>query len=323
MSPMDESALRGQLSNLETLRSSLHSWLHFWEWIVVVGLVIDLIVIVREFWDGWQNFKRGTIRSPERPSVLLLVLGLLGSGVVVIGISRELSVDSRMEAVETTIRGVNEELFGMVSEEASKAHQQAEAVSKETDDIHKRLITASAELTTIERAVRAQGPRWTVLANNANQFIRVLKPFSGSRITVLTCGRGVSPIEQLGTEQRLLNLLGKPGPNYTAANWETDYNRWGECADTSSNGLEMCISGSASASLKKAAEALRDDLLSLDIAASVHVVPPEQEHFWSASGADSPEARAARDPSTIFLLVAPSAMVEGAKPNTKTTKRHK
>lgn len=86
----------------------------------------------------------------------------------------------------------------------------------------------------------------------------------------------------------------------------------------------MAISGNASEGLEKAAKALRDQLLGLGIATSLQTVPPEQEQFWAAPpwGADCLEARAARDPTTIFLLVAPNAMVEAAKPSTKMTKRH-
>ena len=201
---------------------------------------------------------------------------------------------------------------------ATVAHQEVDAVSDESKAIQKRLGTASEQLTVIEKRVRTQGPRGLVLADNASAFIRDLKPFEGSRITILMCGGGVSPIEQLGTEQRLLNILGKSGPNWTAANWETGYSSWKECPATSANGLELTVGGDASESLKTAARFLRDELLKFGIATSLHVVPPEQEQFWAVAprGADSPEARAARDSTTIFLLVAPNAMVEAAKPPT-------
>src|SRR5271169_5684386 len=105
---MDESALRSQLNELEKLRSLLHSSFRFWEWMVVAGLLIDAIVILKEFWDDWEDFQRGIVHPPERPSVLLLVLALLRTGLITFGISEELAIDSRIEGVETQIRGVNE-----------------------------------------------------------------------------------------------------------------------------------------------------------------------------------------------------------------------
>jgi len=333
---MDESALRNLLNSLEASRSSLHLLLHLFTCFVVVGLGFDLFVIFKEFRDDRADFRYGQIHPdenhlPKRPSKSLFIVAFLGTALIVIGVAGELYVDVRAGKIETQIREANDELLGLIIQEAGNAatsaktaHLEADAVRKESDAIQERLSTASKQLNVIEGRIRAQGPRWLILANNAAEFIRDLKPFRGSRITVLICGGGVSPIEQLGTEERLLNLLGKPGSNWAAANWETGYENWRGCSNTSANGLEMAISGNASEGLEKAAKALRDRLLRLGIAASLHTVPADQEHFWAATGgADSLEARAARDPTTIFLLVAPNSMGEAAKPSTKMTKRHK
>ncbi len=164
---MDELTLRTQLNSLEALRSSLHSSLRFWEWMVVVGLIIDLIVIAKEFWDGWQDSRQGVIHPPARPSVWLLVLSLFGTGLIAFGIARELSVDSKIEGVETRVRGVNEQLFGIVSTEAENAatssetaRNEADAVDSEAHAIRGRLDGASRQLSEIESDVLAEGPRW-------------------------------------------------------------------------------------------------------------------------------------------------------------------
>lgn len=180
---MDALALRDQLNNLEALRSSLHSLFRFWEWMVVLGLVIDLIVIVKEFRDDWQDFRRGEIHAPERPNTLILILGLLGTGLIAFGISRELSIDSRIEGVETQIRGVNEQLFGRISQEAEEASSasataksdaktaneqvdaakkvsgeaqtKADAATKRADELNNQLATTEKQLEAVE-AKRAE-----------------------------------------------------------------------------------------------------------------------------------------------------------------------
>lgn len=60
---MDESALRNQLNNLETVRSSLHWWIHFWEWVVVAGVVLEVVVLAVEYRDELQAFRN---RQPHR-----------------------------------------------------------------------------------------------------------------------------------------------------------------------------------------------------------------------------------------------------------------
>jgi hypothetical protein len=324
---MDESALRNQLNNLEALRSSLHSLFRFWEWMVVVGLIIDAVVILKEFWDDWEEFERdcdierGIARPPKRPSVSLLLMALLGTGLIAFGISKELGIDSQIEDIETQIRAVNGQLFGIVSQEAGDAQAKVDTVGKKAEAIQKRLDSASAQMDDLERRVRAQGPRWLILANNKIKFVRDMKPFKDSKLTVLMCGAGVSPIEQLGTEQQLLDLLGNTP---VGAKWKTEYQSWKECPSTSSSGLELVASVNADDGTKKAGAALRDELLSLGIAASLDIVPPNRARLWASGiagfGTDSPWARILQQPDVIFLLVAPSAMVESDKPSKKPSK---
>ena len=322
---MNESELRALLNNLEASRLPLHNELHYFTWLVIVGLAIDLIVILKEFWDDWKEYVHAQTCGylPTRPSVVLLAFGFLGTVLIVAGVAGESHVDVKVAKLETDIKTANDQLLGLIIKEAGdaatsakSAHEAADATKKEADDINGELQAASKQLSEVEGQLRIQGPRWIVLANNSAKFIRHLQKFKGTRITVLMCGAGVSPIEQLGTEQRLLNLLGKPGTNRTAADWKTGYEKWLGCPSTSANGLQMTLGANATEDLKSAANALKDELLALGIAASLHIVPAEQEQFWAGMGVDSPEARAARDPTTIFLLVAPNAMVGSAKPST-------
>lgn len=145
---MDEPSLRAQLATLEASRSSLHSSFRHWEWIVVAGIVLELVVLVKEYCDGWRAYHRATIRLPEKPNTLLFALGVLGISMVAGGISKELGIDSQIERVETQIRGVNEQLFGIVSQEAQEAALVSSAAKSDANTAHDESDEAKASAKT-------------------------------------------------------------------------------------------------------------------------------------------------------------------------------
>ena len=77
---------------------------------------------------------------------------------------------------------------GDAATSTATAREEADAVKKETGEIQSRLDSASTQLSAIEARVRIQGPRWLILVDNKNKFIRDLKPFNGTKVTVLICG---------------------------------------------------------------------------------------------------------------------------------------
>src|SRR5579862_6651144 len=118
---MDESALKTLLDNLEISRSSLQIWFYFWTLLVVVGVALEVAFTVWEYLEDLHEFRRGTIHSPERPNVFLLVLGLLGAVLVAVGVSGELCIDVKAGHVETEIRKANELRVSLLSKEAGDA----------------------------------------------------------------------------------------------------------------------------------------------------------------------------------------------------------
>ena len=127
---MDELALRTFLNSLEASRSSLHGLLHIFTWFVVVGLAFDLFVIIKEFRDDWGEFRYGQIHPyenhlPKRPSVSLLILALLGTALIVIGVAGEQYVDVQAGKIETQIREANDNLLGLIIQEAGDAKSSA------------------------------------------------------------------------------------------------------------------------------------------------------------------------------------------------------
>jgi hypothetical protein len=207
---MDESALRAAIARLESTQSSLHWWLEFWTALVVLGVAVEVVFVVWEHKDDLDEFRAGVMQPPN---IWLFVLALFGSGLVAGGVAGELFVGSKIGGVETQIRKANGDLNLLLSKEAGdaaqsakEAQQEADAVRIETADIEKRLAVASNHLGIIEERVRVQGPRWRILDDNTAAFIRALKPYIGSQLTVLMCGGPLSPIEQMTTEQPCLTF---------------------------------------------------------------------------------------------------------------------
>jgi len=294
--------------------------------LVIVGLVFE----GGELWYEMLSIVRGRVPRFRYRIVLLehrvelaKVAAFVGWILIIAGLFGELRSNSKIEDLSASIQQCSDARVteatleaGDAAASAKTAHEEADAVKVEAYTIKERLNTASAQLGMIEERVRVQGPRWRILADNKRKFIDHLKPFSGSRVTVLMCGEGISPIEQYGTEQRLLELLGRSG-----SQWEYGYGKWTECSHTSSNGLEIVVGETASEQTKKAATALRDELLGIGIATSLDVVPLGRAKFMASDfGSDSPWAKTVEEPNTIFLLVAPSAMADSAKPNKKEAK---
>ena len=161
---MDESALRIFVASLEASRSTLHWWLEFWTFLVVAGVALEVVFVVWEYVEELHDFNRGIIHPPERPGRLLFALGLLGAALVASGVAGELYAESKIETVETRIRKANDELFSLLSTEASNAaasaktaHDEADTVKKEADAIRSQIQPRSytpAEVEAIDKSCK-------------------------------------------------------------------------------------------------------------------------------------------------------------------------
>ena len=121
----DESALRSALASLNDCGSSLHAALHFWTWVVVVGVALEMVSVVWEYCEELHDFNRGVVHAPERPILLLFAMGLLGAVLVAFGVTGEVIAEERIETLETCIRAGNDTLSLLLSKEASDANQKA------------------------------------------------------------------------------------------------------------------------------------------------------------------------------------------------------
>ncbi|HXP68804.1 MAG TPA: hypothetical protein VOA88_05930 [Candidatus Dormibacteraeota bacterium] len=168
---MDESALKILLDNLERSRSSLHGWLDFWTLLVVVGVALEVVFVIWEYAEDLHDFRRGIVHPPEKPIILLFVLGLLGAGLVAVGVAGELYIGVKAGQVETEIRKANELRISLLSKEAGdaaasattahkeaeaakdaagKAQQRAGAVATQTDELNRNLRDAKMQLEAVD-----------------------------------------------------------------------------------------------------------------------------------------------------------------------------
>lgn len=127
---MDESALRELIANLDKQSGPLHSWLHFWTWMVIAGCAGELISVVHTYIDErkiWFKVRsRGGISFPEKPSGKLLIFELLSVAAVVIGIAGELNIDFKAGRLEAQLRDANSRLIFLLEKEAGYAKHSAE-----------------------------------------------------------------------------------------------------------------------------------------------------------------------------------------------------
>jgi hypothetical protein len=313
---MDESALRTLIANLEAYRSSGHWWLEFCTALVAIGVLFEVIFVIWEYVDELHDFRRGVVHPPERPNILLFALGLLGAGLVAIGVAGEIRFESRIESTETCIRKANESLFLLLSKEAGDAatsaktaHDEADAVKQETDELTIRLGIAAKQLGMLEQDIRTQGPRWRLLKKAAPELTKQLSPFAGQRVRLFVCGR-------LGTQD---------GAKWKVEHGGLEYLDRG-CSPGGGQplgqGMMVFVNKQASQVTREAATALGEGF--------AKVLPPSPDkmpglvdpdfsknYMQPAEGKDTPWAMVANDPDLITMLIGAHPQQDATKSKTK------
>jgi hypothetical protein len=191
---MDESALKILLDNLDKSQTSLHHWLHLWTFLVVVGVALEvvgvaleIVFVIREYAEDLHDFRRGIVQPPEKPSRLLLVLGLLGAGLVAVGVAGELYIDVQAGKVETDLRNANELRVSLLSKEAADANKKAQEASDRAsaNAIEAAGLRKEAEGERLARIAIQDEVAWRKLTKDQiRKFRKVLEPFSGQQTVI-------------------------------------------------------------------------------------------------------------------------------------------
>jgi hypothetical protein len=173
---MDESALRSTLASLADCGSSLHWWLRFWTWWVVIGVSVEIVFVFWEYVEDLHDCKRSLLRPPTRPNLPLFVLGFLGAGLVAIGVAKELNVESKIAIVETCVRKGNDQLSLLLSNEAGHAATSARNAREEAEHAKAEADDASAQAEALSKYL-------AIVANSINgrhlDFVKFRKLMKG------------------------------------------------------------------------------------------------------------------------------------------------
>jgi hypothetical protein len=117
-----------------------------WTWLVVIGVIADVWFVVHAYTEALNEWRRGIIRPPDRPSRRWFVLELFAVALVAVGVAGELFVDSKVGGIETQIRSANDHRVLLLQREAGDAEASASgaAASAQTAREHSDAANISA-----------------------------------------------------------------------------------------------------------------------------------------------------------------------------------
>jgi hypothetical protein len=226
---MDASALARELDNLEKSWSGLDWWLNVWTFVVVIGVAVELIVLIVEYVHDWRDFKRATIRSPEKPSWLVYGLGFLGAALVAIGVAGEFRVHIRAGKFESDMRDKTRQLVALVNQEASRAGERASTAEATNRTLQEQLKTEGDKARSREAQLRAQNlatqhelevehqshlelerrVQWRqITSEDADKITSLVRPFAGTHFDL---SANMSDPEGIWYALQLRSVLAKAG----------------------------------------------------------------------------------------------------------------
>ena len=192
---MDTSALEKAISSLENSSESLDSWLKFWTVLTVIGVAIAIIVILKEYRTAYKAWLRGSIRSPEKPTVRMLIIQLIGPVLVTVGVVGELWISILSAKINTGLRNNNNILVGLIHKQAGNAGKMAGEARERAAKIENENIRLRGQLAGLERNVAKQQERAAIAEKDLVKLRekiadRHLTPEQQSRIAKSICRFG-------------------------------------------------------------------------------------------------------------------------------------
>jgi hypothetical protein len=258
-----ESAISALESEIRTLENSSVPWEHRLPWFtgaVVIGVVLELWVIWHERRDDMESWALGHFGLqwwPARPSTEKFLVELVSVVLITGGIVGELWVGIEIATINGKLRGKSTELRSKGAELRSKsdrlialltgqvgdaatlartAHNEADAVKKETDEENKALLR-------IKKLVE-----WRTLTQKQKQQIKDgVLPFARQEFSVATYTE----------DPECVNLLGEIFGVVTSAQWKFIPTGPGTLGFLLETGVTLRLSPSANEAAMKAAEKLK------------------------------------------------------------------
>jgi hypothetical protein len=192
------SALERDIKTLENSSVPLEHWLPLFSCLVVVGVVMELWVIRRQYGDERDDWRRGTIRSPEKPSIAKLLVEVVSVLLITWGIVGELWVGIKITSINGVLRSKNAELrsksdqlLTLVTEQAGTAEVSAEksaAASQRADsDAERAKNTADAVAQLAKQLHEFLTPR-SLTQKEMDDLRDSLKPLADPNVPILVTG---------------------------------------------------------------------------------------------------------------------------------------
>jgi hypothetical protein len=297
--------------DLESTSRSLELWLYLFVALVVIGVVLEVGFVLWEYRGALEEYQRGTIRSPHKPSGWRLCFELLGAALVAIGVAGELGVDIKSGTVQTGLRTKNGELIqlleGVSGAALSNAAQLGIDLETEKQKTARFQREADAARLALSNQVKEQGPRWPLIRGAKQELVSVLSPFVGQRADIYISGpRILADEETMSTWGALADALGGDG-----AKWKLEHGglTFAE-RDRRVLGIHIWVSTKAVARTAEAAKALAAELIKILPPSSDRTLIPEDpdriamlESKAFPPDKDAPYVLAARDPDLITIMI--------------------
>ena len=296
---MDQSILEPIIADLEKSLASLEFWLTVATGLVVLGLVLEYSHAIP---DAIADLKK---KAWSWKPLCIIAGGIL----IVVGVGGELAIQFFAGKKETALRKANDAIFARLNAETAEANAKTEGLKLEVEEQKQKTARFQKEADQARLAldiqVRAQGPRWRLLAEAAPLLQKRLRLFSGQQAELVMCGPSNRIDAELdGVFQWLMRIL-------NGAEWKVRV-YWDE----------RCLYGPASITVSvdsKAGEKTRNaaDLVSKELA---KIIPFSQHGVYHSNtegipnleiiianylGKDSDLAIVASHPDSVVIGVYP------------------
>lgn len=166
--PTDASALEKSISALdntitarEMSSGNWERWLPVFAFWVFVGVAVEIWVVAREHTHDRAASRRGTIRSPEMPSVPGLILELMSAVLVAVGVGLEFwggaviaQINGDLRSMNGDLRNKSNQLVALLHVESQNAQKGAEEAKGRTVQLEKEAAALQLENTRLEAIIQ-------------------------------------------------------------------------------------------------------------------------------------------------------------------------
>jgi hypothetical protein len=210
-------------------------WLPAFAFWVFVGVGIEIVAILREYRENRAAWRRGTIRSSEKPATPKLIWELMGATLVTVGVGLEFwggaaiaKINGDLRSLNAKLRHDSGELVALVTQQAGEAALSAKIARHEADEARASAKTAGKlaisaksdarsahrEVTETERQTRATAAQLEDEHKKRMELEKSLAP----RTIVLT--GLVTPQRHIHTTDVLKKFSGLRVSIETISDWE-------------------------------------------------------------------------------------------------------